>query len=136
MDEFSASGHPNVCAKHKTTLELTTDDYLTPRGDCIIAIKADKSLKQLPDMLLDKLRKNESRIKLLIECNGVQDEVFAWGSADLILNHPADMVVRKSDFICPRTLAIKANKAAADLKRELVGELRKGLDVKISLKVY
>jgi hypothetical protein len=32
--------------------------------------------------------------------------------------------VRKSDYICGRTLAIRADKAAKDLSRKLVEELR------------
>ena len=35
------------------------------------------------------------------------------------------MVIRKSSYICNRTLAIKADKAAADLSRSLVEKLRK-----------
>ncbi|HIP75502.1 MAG TPA: DUF371 domain-containing protein, partial [Thermococcus paralvinellae] len=35
-------GHENIKATHKSTLEITKEDFLTPRGDCIICIKADK----------------------------------------------------------------------------------------------
>jgi len=42
----------------------------------------------------------------------------------LILTHPTDMVIRKSDYICNRTLAIRADKSANDLPRELVEKLK------------
>ena len=40
------------------------------------------------------------------------------------MSHPTDMVVRKSGYICGRTLAINADKAACDLSRALVEKLK------------
>ncbi|MBM4400405.1 MAG: DUF371 domain-containing protein, partial [Crenarchaeota archaeon] len=45
-------------------------------------------------------------------------------SPQLTLSHPTDMVIRKSDYVCNRTLAVHADKAAQDLSRELVEKLR------------
>jgi len=42
----------------------------------------------------------------------------------LILTHPTDIVIRKSDYICNRTLAIRADKSAKDLPRELAEKLK------------
>lgn len=42
------------------------------------------------------------------------------GNSDLILTHTEDMVIRKSNFICPRTLAIKCDKSSDLLPREMV----------------
>ena len=39
-------------------------------------------------------------------------------------NDEKEMVIRKTDFVSERTLAIKSNKAAFELKRGLVGYLR------------
>ena len=44
----------------------------------------------------------------------------AMGSSRLLFAHPADLVVRKSRYICTRTVAIMADKAAGDLPREFV----------------
>ncbi len=38
---FTAQGHPNILATHKTTLEITKDTEVTGEGGCIIAVKAD-----------------------------------------------------------------------------------------------
>src|SRR6056297_3777495 len=38
-----ATGHPNVLAEHTSTFEVTIDDFLTPAGDCILAIEADRA---------------------------------------------------------------------------------------------
>jgi hypothetical protein len=40
------------------------------------------------------------------------------------LTHPADMVIRKSDYVCSRTLAINADKAAFDLPKRIVDKLK------------
>ena len=41
MEIVIARGHPNIRATHKTTLEVTKEKELSPRGDCIIGICAD-----------------------------------------------------------------------------------------------
>ncbi len=136
IEEIAASGHSNVTAKHKTTLEFTKDSHLTLRGDCIVAVNADKCFSDFSDGFIEKLRNRDSRLELKIKCNNAEDIVNARGHESLTLTHPKDMVVRKSNFICERTLGIKSDKAAIDLDRKLVEELKKKGEVEIILKVY
>lgn len=131
-----AKGHGNVSARHKTTLEVTREDYLTPKGDCIIGIEADKAMPQLSDEFRDSLRNTDARLKITISCGGESDVVTARGHPDLILTHPTDLVVRKSGFICPRTLAVNADKGACDLDRSLVARISEGLPVEVCLEIY
>ncbi|WP_297550678.1 DUF371 domain-containing protein [Thermococcus sp.] len=112
-------GHENVRATHRSTLEITTEDFLTPRGDCIICVSADKALKDLREEFKEALKRG-AKLKIVIRAGDVEDEVTAYGSPDLKLESPISMVIRKSDYIDGRTLAIRANKSARDLKRELV----------------
>jgi hypothetical protein len=131
-----AHGHKNVQATHPTTLEITKEEKLTKRGDCIIAVSADKALTDLSVKFKDYLRKENARISLLIEAGEVVDVINAIGSPKLMLTHPTDMVVRKSSYICNRTLAIQADKAAIDLSRKLVEKLKNPEQkVKITLTV-
>lgn len=51
MIVIKARGHPNIKATHRTTIEVTKDNYLTGRGDCILGIDADKSLKDMKEFL-------------------------------------------------------------------------------------
>lgn len=60
-----------------------------------------------------------------ILCGGRRDVVTARGDGRLTLSHPSDIVVRRSDYVCDRTLAVGADKAAVDLSRDLVDELRR-----------
>ncbi|AEH07111.1 DUF371 domain-containing protein [Methanothermococcus okinawensis] len=121
-------GHPNIKSTHKTTLEITKDDYLTPKGDCIIGIKADKSMADFSEEIREKIRSSDKIIVELIIGN-LKETIMGKGHKDLILNHPTDIVIRKSNFICPRTLMINSDKSAKDLNREIVERLKKGEDL-------
>jgi hypothetical protein len=129
-----AAGHENILATHKTTLEITKDRHLSKKGDCIIAVAAEKALADLSDEFKKKLRKPHSKLTVLIEAGGLSEQVEAQGSSRLVLNHPMDMVIRKSDYVCNRTLAVHADKAAKDLSPDLVEKLKNpGQKVKITL---
>jgi hypothetical protein len=59
-----------------------------------------------------------------IEADHKVDTVNARGNPQLSLTHATDLVVRKSEYISDRTLAISADKAAKDLSRKLVEKLQ------------
>lgn len=113
-----------VSARHRTTFMITKDEALGPRGDCVIGVGAERSAAEL-DPELKRLALTAGPVVIVLRAGGVCDEVRAWGHPSLTLRHPTDIVVRKSRFICDRTLAIGANKGAAELSRELVAALRK-----------
>ena len=119
-----AQGHENILGTHKTTLEFTKDKHLTKKGDCIVAVAADKALADLSAEFKENLRKPHARLTALIEAGGIREQVEAQGSPNLILTHSTDMVIRKSDFVGNRTLAVHADKAANDLSRDLVKKLK------------
>ena len=53
----------------------------------------------------------------------------------MALDHLTDIVIRKSNFICGRTLMIHADKAAVDLNKDLINDLAnlEDLDIEIIL---
>ena len=129
-------GHENIRATHRTTLEFTKDKHLSKKGDCIIAVAADKALADLVSQFKENLRKPNAKLTVLIEAGGIAEQVQAYGTQQLILSHPADAVIRKSYYVCSRTLAVRADKAANDLSRELVEKLKNPQQqVKITLTV-
>ena len=131
-----AYGHENVLATHKTTFEITRETFLSERGNCIIAVSADKALTDLSFKFKEGLRRENTKVSILIEVGTVKESINAFGSPKLILSHPKDIVVRKSSYICTRTLAINADKAAFDLSRKLVKKLKNPKQkVKITLVV-
>ena len=130
-------GHKNIQATHKTTLEFTKDTHLSKKGDCIVAVAADKALTDLSAEFKENLRKPHAKLTILIEADGIIEQVNAHGSPQLILSHPTDIVIRKSDYVCSRTLAVHADKAAQDLSKALAEKLKDPQQkVKITLIVH
>lgn len=119
-----ARGHENVTSLNRMTLEVTKETHLTKRGDCIIALAADKGARDLSPEF-KKLAKNEkAKITITIKADGETEVVRAFGHPQLSFTHPTDLVVRKSDYKCNRTLAVHADKAAVNLKETLVKKLQ------------
>lgn len=118
-------GHPNVSATHKTTFEWTTEDFLNKTGHCIIGITADKSFADLPAGFKELLKQGKE-LKITLECNGFKDVVTGCGDPRLTFTDPHCMIIRKSDYVCGRTLAVRADKAAADIDKKLIEEMKKG----------
>ncbi len=119
-----ARGHPNILATHKSTFEITKENYLTKRGDCIIGINANKSVSDLSQSLKEIIKRSQSKITLILESGGIRDEVHGSGDPKLMLSNPISIVVRKSSHISDRTLMIHSDKAAIDIKRDLINVLR------------
>jgi len=125
---IKARGNKLIKATHKSTLEITKDNFLTERGDCIIGINANYSVKDLPEDLKDHLL-NEGKIKIVIKVDDLIDDIIAYGSKNLLLTNDRSIVIRKSNYIDDRTLAINSNKSAIDINRKLIEELRKEKDM-------
>ncbi len=102
---------------------FTKDVHVSKNGDCIIAMTADKSVADLSAKFKERLRMTKAELTIIIESGNFRDEIKALGSHKLCLCHSTDIVIRKSDYICSRTLAICADKSANDLKRVLVEKL-------------
>ena len=124
IEKIEATGHQNVLSKHKKTIEFTKESHLTPKGDCIVCVNANKSIKDISEDFKTQLKKN-AKVICKISTKNYEDEITGQGHKDLTFTHPTDIVLRKSDFICSRTLLIRCNKAAFDLKKELIQELKK-----------
>jgi hypothetical protein len=126
-DNFKAYGHMNITLKHRTTIMLTTDHKLTLKGDCIAAVSSVKGLSNLNPELKEAVMSENARITMKLEAKGKCFEIHGYGHPDLTWEDPMDIVARKSDYICPRTLMIKADYASIDVPREFVKILRDGL---------
>lgn len=117
MITFSVCGHENVRSLHLTTLEFTKDSELTIRGDCILGVKADFVFEEIKELI----RKHDM-LKICISLGSKKTELRCKVNKDF--NNPNEMVIRKSEFICQRTLGILSDKAAIDIDRAIVGGLR------------
>ncbi|MEL7668939.1 DUF371 domain-containing protein [Methanobacterium sp.] len=132
---FYAKGHKNVTSAHRSTFEVTMDKEIGIRADCIVGVSSKIKLVDLPPELREAIKDENTRIKVQLKTENAKDEIKGYGHPELTLDHPTDMVCRKSEFKCSRTLMIKSNKAAIDLKRELVEDLKEGKDLKVTILV-
>ncbi len=129
-----ARGHENIKSSNRTTFEITKETILTKRGDCIIAVGATKGAVDLNSKFKETAKKEGARMTITIEAGDEVETVKAWGSPQLSFTHLTDLVVRKSDYVCGRTLAIRADKVAKDFSRKLVENLHNSSQiVKITL---
>jgi len=122
--EIQFSGNKNIRSTHQKTIEITKESHLTPQGDCIVGVNATSSCADLPQELKNKLKVPGAKVTFSIRVGEYEFTIKGRGDPDLILTHSEDIVIRKSDFICPRTLAVKCDKASDLLPREMVLLLR------------
>lgn len=122
--EIHFTGHENIRSLHPRTIEITKDSNLTPQGDCIVGVNATNSCADIPTPIKEKLRDPNSKIKFSIIVDDMIFELSGSGHPNLLLTHEHDIVIRKSDFVCPRTLAVKCDKAADDLPRKMIKSLQ------------
>ncbi len=123
-ETITAHGHPNILATHPSTLEITKEASLTPEGDCIIAVGADKGAEDLSAQLKRLLKMKNSTVRLTIDADGIQEVIGGRGDPRLSFRDPESMVFRKSGYVCGRTVMIQSNKAASGLSRSLVNILQ------------
>ncbi|MHA1223042.1 MAG: DUF371 domain-containing protein [Candidatus Heimdallarchaeaceae archaeon] len=122
---FECKGHPNIRATHKTTLEITKDECVSLRGDCIIGVKSTLSIRQLPKEMKEIIKNEKSEIRVLLKTNDHCETIIGKGNPKLELSDDRCLIIRKSNFVCPKTLMVNANKAAKDLSRDFIEELMK-----------
>ena len=136
---IDARGHENILSTHETTFEITKETTLTKHGDCVIATGATKGAMDLSVEFKEAMKREGVEITITIEAGEAKEVVEARGSPQLLFTHPTDMVVRKSNYVCNRTIAIGANKSARDFSKNLVEKMQvatQKIRITFSLKSY
>jgi len=132
---FKAKGHPNVTSRHRSTFEVTQDIDMSLAGDCIVGISSNASLNDLPPQMRGAIQDENTQIHVILETENASDEIVGYRHPSLTLDHPTDMVCRRSDYTCSRTLMVGADKAAVDLNPDLVDDLKSGRTLKVTIKI-
>jgi hypothetical protein len=120
QDEVIFYGHPNIRSLHAKTIEITKDEHLTPRGDCIIGVKANKACADLDESFKHRLKSNLSVIKIEVMVGDESFIISGRGDERLSMLNANDIVIRKTNFVCPRTMSVLCDKASSDVPRKLV----------------
>ncbi|HSQ93190.1 MAG TPA: DUF371 domain-containing protein [Methanoregula sp.] len=126
-------GHPLVLGTHPTTLEVTREDHLTENGNCIIGIAADKGCAGLSHAFRQVLAHDDAVLITRLACGGIVTEIRSRGSSEFTLDHPADMVWRKSAYVCSRTIGVRSDRVALTLPRDLIKNLARGTELVVTL---
>jgi len=122
LDIITAKGHSLIQCTHTTTIELTKDTYLTKNGTCILGIEASKACYDLNPLLKKKINE-EKKITVIIKAGDIVDSFYGFGDKRLTFLNKKDMVFRKSDFVCDRTILIKCSKSSNELDRNIIKNL-------------
>jgi hypothetical protein len=116
-------GHENVLCRHNSTIEITKDKNLTKKGDCIIGVNASKACNDLSLKMKNHINSGK-KFKVILKVENIQDFFYGFGNKDLRLLDNNDMVFRKSNFICDRTVLINCSKSSIELNRDLARTLK------------
>lgn len=130
-----ARGHEAVQATHASTFEVTCDEYLTPAGDCILAVGANRSPADFDPSFVTACRDASASISLTLKAGEFGDTVTGRGHPDLTFASQRSLVGRTSTYVDDRTVLVAADKAATDIDRALVDALAGGTELRVSIRV-
>ncbi|UTF55480.1 DUF371 domain-containing protein [Natronosalvus rutilus] len=130
-----ARGHEHVSARHASTFEITTDDYLTPAGDCILAIDADRAPADFDPDFVEACRDANAVITVTIKAAEHTESVTGRGDPDLEFASERSAVGRTSEYVDERTVLFEADFAAEGFDRDLVAALADGTDARVTFTV-
>ena len=116
-----AHGHEHVTAQHASTLELTSDGFLTP---------AD-----FDSAFVAACRDADTTITATFEAGDHTETVRGRGHPDLGFANDRSLVCRTSEYVDDRTVMVAADAAAADLDRAFVAALTGGADLRAVFRV-
>jgi hypothetical protein len=134
-ERVHAEGHEHVSATHASTFEVTSDDYLTPAGDCILGIEADRVPTDFDREFVAACQSHDATITVTLEADGHATTVEGRGHPEMTFENERSMVGRTSDHVDDRTVVVGADAAAGDLDRDLVAALADGADLTVTFSV-
>jgi len=134
-ETIRARGHRHVSAEHTSTFEVTTDDYLTPAGDCILAIEADRAPADFDPSFVSACTGSGIGMTATIRAGDHEQVVTGVGAPNLTFESDRSAVVRTSDYVDDRTVMVGADAGATDLDRDLVSALAGGAGLELELRV-
>lgn len=130
-----ARGHDHVRAEHTSTFEVTTDDWLTPAGDCIVAVEADRAPADFADAFVAACQSADATVTAELTVGDHSQTVVGSGHPDLTFESERSAVARTSDYVDERTVLTDADSPALGIDRNLVRELTEGADLTLTLTV-
>ncbi|AFK18574.2 DUF371 domain-containing protein [Haloferax mediterranei ATCC 33500] len=139
QEVIRARGHEHVSAEHASTFEVTSDDWLTPAGDCILAIDADRTPADFDPEFVGACQSHDATIDVTVRVEAGEDTyeqtVSGRGHPELTFDGDRSIVFRTSDYVDDRTGVVGAEHAAEGFDRDLVSALTDGADLTVTIEV-
>lgn len=136
IQRVRAHGHENVTAEHGSTLELTAEDWLTPAGDCILGVEADRTPSEFdPRFRAAAADDVVVTATVSVDADCASETIVGRGDPALSFASDRSLVIRTSGYVDERTVMVGADHAAADLDRRLVTALSRGAPCQLTLRV-
>jgi hypothetical protein len=121
-----ATGHENITAEHTSTFEFTSDDWLTPAGDCILGIEAAPVPAAFDDRFVEACQSESATITATIRVGSHEQTIEGRGHPELRFESDRSMVGRTSEYVDDRTVMVGADTPAAGIDRGIVAALADG----------
>ncbi len=134
-ETIRARGHEHVRAAHSSTFEVTSDDWLTPAGDCILGVDADRVPADFSDAFVAAAKQPTTVITATIATDTHSQTITGRGDPELSFAGDRSAVGRTSEYVDDRTIMVGADAAAKTVNRELVAELQEGCEFTLTLQV-
>jgi hypothetical protein len=78
----------------------------------------------LDESFKHRLKSNSSIVRMEIMVRDESFLILGMGDERLSMLNVHDIVIRKTSFVCPRTMSVLCDKASSDLPRKLVNMLQ------------
>jgi hypothetical protein len=130
-EEVEAFGHPEISAESFDEIKIVKDEAV--KDNSVICVRANKSCVELDKKFKNSL-KSGRRLEVVLEADDVFDTILAYCSPALKLSSTEEIVIRKDDRIGASTIGIMSDKAAFELRRNLIEKL-KNPNTKLKIKL-
>lgn len=134
-ERVNARGHEHVSAAHDSTWEVTSDDWLSPAGDCILGVDADAVPATFDESFVDACRDRSAVVEATLRAGDCEQMIVGRGHPDLTFASERSLVARTSDHVDDRTVMVRADTAASGVDRDLVAALADGAALVCTLHV-
>ncbi|MFL2521474.1 MAG: DUF371 domain-containing protein [Halobacteriales archaeon] len=135
IENLVAYGNPNVTANHSSTLEITTDSYLTPSGDCIVGISSNRSPATFSNDFITACQTKNAKITVKLSVGRYEQYISGRGHPDLTFKSTNSAVIRTSGYVDDRTIMINSDTAAKNLNRNIISLLQNESKIHLRLTV-
>ncbi|PSP38988.1 DUF371 domain-containing protein [Halobacteriales archaeon QH_7_65_31] len=130
-----ARGHEHVTAEHASTWELTSDDWLTPAGDCILAVEADTTPAEFDPGFVERCQSHDATVEATLRAGGHEQVVTGSGHPNLTFESDRSLVARTSAYVDDRTVMVNADTAAVGFGSNIVAALVDGDELECVFRV-